>query len=64
MIQCYTGIDRKHLRITSGYKEICPTKQTLYWKQGDKLEVKLKLLGGGREVELLNEIQQDYEKES
>ena len=37
------------MRITYGYKEIHKSKQPLgwKWKDNDKIEVKLKLLGGG-----------------
>ena len=48
LIHTQTGIEYKHLRITRGYKEIQPTSDSIGCKQGDKLEVKLRILGGGR----------------
>ena len=48
LIHNQTGIASKHLRITRGYKEINPTSASIGCKQGDKLEVKLRILGGGR----------------
>ena len=49
-IQYHTGIKRNLLRITNGYHDIHPTKQAIQWEQGNKLEIKMRLLGGGREA--------------
>ena len=49
LVNKYTGIEHKHLRITNGYKEIKPSREPIECKQGEKLVVKLRILGGGRE---------------
>ena len=41
-----TGIDKEHLRITCGYKEIIPNDQTYKLKDEELLLTKLRLLGG------------------
>ena len=48
LIHLHTGIYRQYLRITKGYTEIQPSRDIIDIKQGDKLEVKLRILGGGR----------------
>ena len=50
LIYQWMGIDRKHLRIMSGYKEIYPTDQAYYWKQEELIITKLRILGGGRDM--------------
>ena len=61
VVHRYTGIERKHLRITKGCKEIYPTNWSTHWQQNDKLEVKLKLMGGGRDAKTINMKQQAHE---
>ena len=41
-----TGINKEHLRITSGYKEINPNNQTYKFNNEESLLIKLRLLGG------------------
>ena len=48
LVQLHTGISHKQLRITKGYTEIHPSSETIDIRHGEKLEVKLKILGGGR----------------
>ena len=48
LVYKYTWIEHKHIRITKGYKEVRPSSEPIECIQGDKLEVKLRILGGGR----------------
>ena len=41
-----TGIDKDHLRITSGYKEIIFCNKTYEFNNEESLLIKLRLLGG------------------
>ena len=41
-----TGIDKEHLRITSGYKEIIYCNKTYEFNNEETLMIKLRLLGG------------------
>ena len=41
-----TGIDKGHLRITSGYKEIIFCNKTYEFNKEETLLIKLRLLGG------------------
>ena len=54
LVYKHTGLDHKHIRITNGYKEVRPSNEPIECKQGDKLEVKLRILGGGRESNIID----------
>ena len=51
LIEGDTGIDKEHLRITSGYKEIKPYGQTYKLNDEELLLIKLRLLGGSASSE-------------
>ena len=46
LIERNTRIDKEHLRITSGYKELKPYNQTYKFNNEESLLIKLRLLGG------------------
>ena len=54
LVYKYTGLDHKHIRITKGYKEVRTSNEPVECKQGDKIEVKIRILGGGRESNIID----------
>ena len=54
LVYKFTGIEHKHIRITKGYKEVRQSSEPIECIQGDKLEVKLRILGGGRESSIID----------
>ena len=56
LIKGDTGIDKEHLRITCGYKEIKPYDQTYKLNDEELLLTKLRLLGGSASSERNTEL--------
>ena len=54
-----TGIDKEHLRITSGYKEIIFCNKTYEFNNEETLMIKLRLLGGSTRSEGLKQTADD-----
>ena len=54
-----TGIDKDHLRITSGYKEIIFCDKTYEFTNEESLLIKLRLLGGSTIAERFKQANDD-----